>query len=84
MLLRTETHGTNVLTIRFTKMSPRLRESNTKYPPWVIGRLVVQAIFTDTLNATNRLADNTHLNDTGAAAAALLVYNAMHASGAPL
>jgi hypothetical protein len=30
MLLRTESHGTNVLTIRFTKMSPRLRESNTK------------------------------------------------------
>jgi hypothetical protein len=25
----------------------------------------------------------THLNDTGAAAAATLVYNAMHASGAP-
>jgi hypothetical protein len=37
----------------------------------------------DTLNATNRNSDNTHLNDTGAAAAALLVYNAMHASGAP-
>lgn len=37
----------------------------------------------DSLNATNRQADNTHFNDTGAAAAATLVYNAMHASGAP-
>jgi hypothetical protein len=37
----------------------------------------------DTLNATNRLADNIHFNDTGAGAAATLVYNAMHASGSP-
>lgn len=37
----------------------------------------------DTLDATNRQIDNTHLNDTGAAAAATLVWNAMHASGAP-
>ena len=38
----------------------------------------------DTLNATNRLSPaNTHLNDTGSAAAALLVYNAIVASGAP-
>lgn len=37
----------------------------------------------DTLNATNRLADNIHLNDTGAAAAATLIFNAMVASGAP-
>lgn len=37
----------------------------------------------DTLNAANRIADNTHLNDAGIAAAATLVYNAMHASGAP-
>lgn len=37
----------------------------------------------DTLNASNRLVDNVHLNDAGAAAAALLVYNAMHASGSP-
>lgn len=37
---------------------------------------------TDTLNSSNRV-DNTHWNDTGAAAATLLVYNAMHASGAP-
>lgn len=37
----------------------------------------------DSLGAGNRLADNTHLNDTGAAAAATLVYNAMVASGAP-
>lgn len=37
----------------------------------------------DTLNATNRQADNTHFNDTGAAAVATLVYNAMHATGSP-
>lgn len=37
----------------------------------------------DTLNATNRNADNIHFNDTGAAAAATIVYNAIHASGAP-
>lgn len=37
----------------------------------------------DTLNATNRQADNTHFNDTGAAAAAGLVISAMAASGAP-
>jgi Carbohydrate esterase, sialic acid-specific acetylesterase len=37
----------------------------------------------DSLNATNRVSDNTHLNDTGIAAAATLIYNAMHASGAP-
>lgn len=36
----------------------------------------------DTLDATNR-QDNTHFNDAGAAAAATLIYNAMHASGAP-
>lgn len=38
----------------------------------------------DSLDATNRQAgDNTHFTDTGGAAAALLTYNAMHASGAP-
>ncbi len=37
----------------------------------------------DSLNASNRNADNIHFNDTGAAAAATIVYNAMHASGAP-
>lgn len=37
----------------------------------------------DSLNATNRLADNTHLNDTGMAAAAALQVAAMHASGSP-
>jgi hypothetical protein len=37
----------------------------------------------DSLNAANRVADNTHFNDAGAAAAATLVYNAMVASGAP-
>lgn len=33
--------------------------------------------------ATNRQADGTHLNDTGAASDATLKYNAMHATGAP-
>lgn len=37
----------------------------------------------DTLGDSYRLADKTHLNDTGAPAAAQLVYDAMHASGAP-
>lgn len=37
----------------------------------------------DALDATNRQGDNTHLNATGQANAAALVYNAMHASGAP-
>lgn len=37
----------------------------------------------DSLNATYRQSDNTHLNDTGADAAATLVYNAMVASGTP-
>jgi hypothetical protein len=37
----------------------------------------------DSLNATNRLSDNTHLNDTGMANAATLIFNAMHASGTP-
>lgn len=37
----------------------------------------------DSLNATNRIGDNTHLNDTGIAAAASLMEAAMHASGAP-
>lgn len=36
----------------------------------------------DTLNGTSRY-DNTHLTDAGAASAATLVYNAIHASGAP-
>lgn len=36
----------------------------------------------DTLNNSNR-ADTTHLNDAGIASAATLIYNAMHASGAP-
>lgn len=37
----------------------------------------------DSLNATNRQTDNTHFNDTGMASLATLIYNAMHASGAP-
>jgi lysophospholipase L1-like esterase len=35
----------------------------------------------DSFNATYRQADNTHPNDTGAAAMATAVYNAMVASG---
>lgn len=37
----------------------------------------------DSLNSSNRLSDNTHLNDTGMAAAAALIKAAMSASGAP-
>jgi hypothetical protein len=33
--------------------------------------------------AVNRQADDLHLSDAGAAAAATLIFNAMHASGAP-
>ena len=33
--------------------------------------------------ATNRQADGTHLNDTGAASATTAIVAAMHASGAP-
>lgn len=44
---------------------------------------VFQSGDIDTLGATKRQPDNTHLNDTGAAGAATLIFNAMHASGAP-
>lgn len=37
----------------------------------------------DTLGAGDRVSDGIHFNDVGAAAAVSLVYNAMHASGAP-
>lgn len=37
----------------------------------------------DSLTGANRQADNTHLSAAGQAAAATLIYNAMHASGAP-
>jgi hypothetical protein len=37
----------------------------------------------DSLNAASRQGDNTHWNDVGAAAAALLAYDAMHATGSP-
>lgn len=37
----------------------------------------------DTLTGANRQGDNIHFSDAGAAAAATLIYNAMHASGAP-
>ncbi len=37
----------------------------------------------DSLNAANRLADNTHWNDIGSAADAALIVTATHASGAP-
>jgi hypothetical protein len=47
------------------------------------GSTIFAGANADSLNATNRYADNTHFNDTGIAALATLVYNAMHASGAP-
>jgi hypothetical protein len=37
----------------------------------------------DQYNASYRYADNTHFDDTGAAAVATTVYNAMHATGSP-
>lgn len=37
----------------------------------------------DSLTAASRQADNTHWNDLGAVSAALLVYNAVHATGSP-
>jgi hypothetical protein len=37
----------------------------------------------DAFNNTDRQADQTHFNDTGAPLVATAVYNAMHASGAP-
>lgn len=37
----------------------------------------------DTLGAPDRVSDGIHFNDTGAAAATTLVFNAMHASGSP-
>lgn len=47
------------------------------------GSTIFAGADADSLNATNRYSDNTHFNDTGMAALATLVYNAMHASGAP-
>lgn len=47
------------------------------------GSTIFAGANADSLNAMNRYADNTHFNDTGMAALATLVYNAMHASGAP-
>lgn len=49
----------------------------------VNGTTVFAGANWDSLDATNRQADNTHFNDTGAASAATLVYNAMHATGSP-
>lgn len=48
----------------------------------VNGTTVFSAGDLDTLNNTNRF-DTTHFNDTGRAAAASIIANAMHASGAP-
>lgn len=42
-----------------------------------------QGADADSLNATNRQADNTHFNDTGAPALATLGWSAFHAAGAP-
>jgi hypothetical protein len=49
----------------------------------VNGTTILQSGDIDTINATGRQADNTHLNDTGAPTAATLIYNALHASGSP-
>jgi hypothetical protein len=48
-----------------------------------IGSNIFLGANADSLNAANRQADNTHFNDTGMAALATLIYNAMHATGAP-
>jgi hypothetical protein len=47
----------------------------------VNGTTVFQSGDIDTLTAASRQGDNVHLNDAGAASAATLIYNAMHASG---
>jgi hypothetical protein len=44
---------------------------------------VFQSGDLDTLGAADRQADNRHFNDTGAPLAATLIYNGLHASGAP-
>jgi len=49
----------------------------------VVTGAVFQGGDMDTLNATNRQVDNTHLNDAGAPSMATLERNAMHASGPP-
>ena len=50
----------------------------------VNGTTIFQGGDLDTLTGgTNRQVDGTHLTDSGAASAATLIYNAMHASGAP-
>lgn len=49
----------------------------------VNGTTIFQSANADSLNATNRVSDNIHFNDTGIAALATLIYNAMHATGAP-
>jgi Carbohydrate esterase, sialic acid-specific acetylesterase len=47
------------------------------------GTTIFAGANADSLDATNRQADNIHFNDTGMAALATLICNAMHASGAP-
>lgn len=49
----------------------------------VNGTTIFQSGDIDTISSANRLADQTHLNDSSAATAATLIYNQMHASGAP-
>jgi hypothetical protein len=49
----------------------------------VNGKNVFSGGNLDTLTAASRQADNTHWNDAGAASAATLVCNALHASGSP-
>ena len=49
----------------------------------VNGTTIFAGADADTLDATKRQADNVHFNDTGMSDFATLMYNAMHASGAP-
>lgn len=49
----------------------------------VNGTTIFAGADADTLTAGSRQADNTHFNDAGLASLTTLVYNAMHASGAP-
>jgi len=49
----------------------------------VITGNVFQGADADSLNTTFRQADQTHFLDTGMASLATLIYNAMHATGAP-
>lgn len=49
----------------------------------VNGTTIFAGADADSLTAASRQADNTHFNDAGMASLATLIYNAMHATGAP-